>query len=332
MKKLKMKTSLLRAIPFCFILLLSSQRVLAENPVYTTIETAKTNPDFKIQGEYEGVIESEGVTIGLQIIADGDGDYSAVSYLHGLPGTSDKVEIIERTKSQRADGKITFQGADASGVVNDGTVHINYQGQTIATLQKQNRTSPTLGQKPPEGAIVLFAGNQADVEHWENGRVDSGLLLQGTTSKAKFGDHHLHIEFQLPFKPEDRGQARGNSGLYLQGRYEVQMLDSFGLSGKHNECGGIYSIKAPDTNMCFPPLSWQTYDVEFTAAKYDSDGKMTAHPRMTVKHNGVIIHDDVELPKSTTAAPLKPGPDDGPIFLQNHGNPVQYRNIWVVEK
>ena len=136
-------------------------------------------------------------------------------------------------------------------------------------------------------------------------------------------------EFQLSFMPYARGQGRSNSGCYMQGRYEVQVLDSFGLKGKNNECGGIYSIKDPDLNMCYPPLSWQTYDVEYTAAKYEGDRKVK-DALMTVRHNGVLVHRDVELPKGTTAHPTKEGPEPGPIYLQNHGNPLKYRNIWVV--
>ncbi len=142
----------------------------------------------------------------------------------------------------------------------------------------------------------------------------------------------MHLEFKLPYMPAARGQARGNSGCYLQGRYEVQILDSFGLEGKNNECGGIYEIKDPDVNMCLPPLAWQTYDIDYTAARYDASGGKTANARITVSHNGVVIHDNVELPRATRAAPVKEGPEPGPIYLQDHGNPVRFRNIWVVEK
>jgi hypothetical protein len=200
------------------------------------------------------------------------------------------------------------------------------------TLEKVHRKSPTLGKEPPAGAVVLFDGTNAD--NFKNGRMtEDGLLEQGCTSKRTFGSHRLHIEFRLPYQPHDRGQGRGNSGLYLQGRYEVQMLDSFGLEGKQNECGGVYSVSAPRLNMCFPPLSWQTYDVDYRAAKYDENGKLLSNPRMTVEHNGVTIHEDLELPgeRNTTAAPVRAGPEAGPVYLQDHGNPVRYRNIWVVE-
>ena len=161
------------------------------------------------------------------------------------------------------------------------------------------------------------------------------LQATGTLSKATFKDCHLHLEFRTPYKPHARGQQRGNSGVYYGGRWETQVLDSFALEGRMNECGGIYSIAAPDLNMCLPPLTWQTYDVDFTAAKFDQNGKRTAWPRMTVRLNGVIIHNDRELPKDlTTAAPGK-GPlkdEPLPIFLQDHGNPVVFRNIWVMPK
>jgi hypothetical protein len=159
-----------------------------------------------------------------------------------------------------------------------------------------------------------------------------GLLMEGATSKAKFGSHRLHLEFRTPYKPAARGQERGNSGLYLQGRYETQILDSFGLAGEMNECGGIYSIAKPAVNACLPPLAWQTYDVDFTAAEFDAEGNKSANARMTVHLNGIKIHENVELTHATTAAPLAEGPEPGPVYLQDHGNPVRFRNIWVVEK
>jgi hypothetical protein len=150
-------------------------------------------------------------------------------------------------------------------------------------------------------------------------------------TKEKFGDHQLHIEFRTPFMPKSFGQARGNSGVYVQSRYEVQVLDSFGLDGKSNECGGIYSIAEPAVNMCLPPLSWQTYDIDFTAARYNDSGEKTQNARVTVRHNGVVIHNNIELPHGTPGRHAEgPGPDD--LFLQDHGNPVAFRNIWLIKK
>jgi hypothetical protein len=110
------------------------------------------------------------------------------------------------------------------------------------------------------------------------------------------------------------------------------MLDSFGLKGMHNECGGIYSVRAPDLNACLPPLTWQTYDIEYKAARFGADGKKTTNAQMTVRLNGIVIHDKVELPKRTTASPLPEGVEPGPVYLQNHGNPIRYRNIWVLPR
>jgi hypothetical protein len=109
----------------------------------------------------------------------------------------------------------------------------------------------------------------------------------------------------------------------------VQVLDSFGLEGADNECGGIYKASKPKVNMCFPPLSWQTYDIEFKAAKYDG-AKKVENARITVVHNGVKIHDNLEL-KEGTPGRAKEGPEQLGLFLQDHGNPVVFKNIWVVE-
>jgi 3-keto-disaccharide hydrolase len=147
-------------------------------------------------------------------------------------------------------------------------------------------------------------------------------------SKPEFADHKVHLEFRTPYEPEAREQGRGNSGVYLQARYEVQVLESYGLEGRDNECGGLYGLKAPDINMCAPPTQWQTYDIEFHAARNNPDTKKLDAPRITVRHNGVVIHDNIAIPTGPIG---NVAVQTGPLLLQDHGNPVQYRNIWVVE-
>lgn len=297
------------------------------------LDPAKAGPDFKVQGEYTGKITTnDGTTkFGVQVIALGDGKFDAVGYPGGLPGDGwtgdEKIKASGGTKA----GVTTLKGDQGSGRIEDGTLTImDSNGTIIGTLKKTVRKSPTLGAKPPASAVVLFDGTTA--KHFKGGKLTKdGLLQQGMTSHRKFHSFKLHLEFQTSFMPYARGQGRSNSGVYMQGRYETQILDSFGLEGRMNECGGIYSIRHPDLNMCLPPLSWQTYDIDFTAAKYDDAGKKTADARMTVKLNGVEIHNNVALPKTTTAAPVKAGPEPGPIYIQNHGNPLRFRNIWLVE-
>ncbi len=151
-------------------------------------------------------------------------------------------------------------------------------------------------------------------------------------TKQKFSDFDLHVEFRSPFMPDVKGQKRGNSGVYIQGRYEIQVLDSYGLEGKDNECGGIYKVAVPRVNMCAPPGQWQTYDIEFQAAKYDENGDKLRHALLTVLHNGVSIYDKLELPVPTPGGLDMDMSKTGPILLQDHSDLVQYRNIWIVEK
>ncbi|MGQ0636959.1 MAG: family 16 glycoside hydrolase [Planctomycetaceae bacterium] len=294
-----------------------------------------TDPDFLVQGEYAGQIRTDGgpLNVGVQVIALGKGMFRAVGYAGGLPGDgwdrSDKHEFEGATKGSET----KFEGAAAILTIRDGQLTVADLGGTeLGRLTRAERKSSTLGQKPPPGAVVLFDGRSS--EAFEGGRLTAdGLLIPAVTSRQKFSSGTLHVEFRTPYQPEDHGQARGNSGCYVQGRYEVQILDSFGLAGKHNECGGIYSIRDPDLNMCYPPLAWQTYDIEFTAARYDADRKLQQPARITVRHNGVPIHSNFDLPdRETTAAPVKVGPEPGPIHLQDHGNPVRFRNVWFLEK
>jgi hypothetical protein len=196
---------------------------------------------------------------------------------------------------------------------------------------------------PPEGAVVLFDGKSLDGWVKRGGRErPEWKVLPGGVMQVHGGDIHtrdkfdgsfkLHVEFRMPYVPNEKGQGRGNSGVYVQGRYEIQVLDSYGLESKEGDCGAIYGIAAPRVNACKAPTVWQSYDIEFTAPQCQ-DGKKKAPGRMTVYHNGVKIHDDVALTKDNTTAGMGGDPcTPGPIMLQDHGHPVHYRNIWLVKK
>jgi hypothetical protein len=217
------------------------------------------------------------------------------------------------------------------------------QGEAFS-LPKVQRQSPTSGAPPPADAIVLFDGKNLDAFVPGSAVLDSGLLLpqgsasSGAVTKRAFGSFTLHLEFLEPFMPDNTGQARGNSGVYLQGRYELQVLDSFGLDiyrggpgSETQECGAFYQQAGPRLNMSFPPLSWQTYDVAFTKAVFDSAGNVQLKPAVvTVRLNGILIHENREL-KSNTLLGDPVTAADGPIRFQAHGDPVKYRNIWIVE-
>ncbi len=206
-------------------------------------------------------------------------------------------------------------------------------------------TPPSLGAVLPENALALFNGSGFDAwgrfpkgSGWnilEGGILQADPSLGTIETRRKFGDCRLHLEFRIPLLPEARGQERGNSGVFLQHYYEVQILDSYGLPGYWNECGAIYRVSAPYINMCLPPLQWQTYDIEFRAARFDKAGKLLENARMTVLHNGVAVQKDQEIPHGTSGdakkPPVAPVKDPGSIRLQSHKNQVQFRNIWVVD-
>ena len=300
------------------------------NATWTDPATAKAeDPDFSIQGEYGRGLT--GQAWGVQVVALGDGKFDAYLLEGGLPGLGWTKEK-QRIKLSGTAGELKSGDGKLTASIADGAIAVKKEGTELATLSRIERKSPTLGAKPPEGAVILFDGTSGD--QWHNGKVEDGLLPNlDITTKKKFGGYTIHLEFRTPYKPHARGQGRGNSGVYHQGRYETQVLDSFGLEGKMNETGGLYSIADPSINMCFPPLTWQTYDVDLTNPEFDADGKITKNARMTVKLNGVVVQDNVELPKPTPGSKLKDiTPEPGAIYIQHHGNPVYYRNIWLVEK
>jgi hypothetical protein len=313
------------------LLLAASSRAADSKQVFTDAE--KAGEEYRIQGEYAGAVKNaagEEIKFGVQVIALGDNKFKGIFYVGGLPGDGwkrgDKTIPLD---GELKNGEVKFEHEGKSAVIKGGKIELfGDAGKSHGELAKTERKSDTLGKKPPEGAVVLF-DDKAD--EWNGGKVSAdGYLVAGSETKKKFGDCTLHLEFRTPFQPKDRGQGRGNSGVYLNSMYELQVLDSFGLSGENNECGGFYSIRQPDVNMCLPPLAWQTYDIDFTAAKYDGD-KKTKSARVTVKHNGVTIHDNIELDRGTPGRAPE-GPAAGGLFLQDHGNPVVYRNIWIVEK
>lgn len=315
---------------------------------FGTQQQPALDDDYKIQGEYVGEVQARGesMKVALQVVALGNGKFQAKAFRGGLPGEGEaepRYKEIGEADFDKEANELRFINELSKEILvikPDGIAQSSKDGTANGQLKRVVRKSPTLGKTPPDNAVVLF-GDGVDASEMKKNfagewqfkgkpaRIsDEGLLMEGASSKQKFQSHRIHIEFRLPYQPDQRGQKRGNSGIYLQGRYEVQMLDSFGLEGKDNECGGVYKISKPKLNMCYPPMQWQTYDIEFHAAEFEGD-QVSKNAWMTVKHNGVTIHDKLELPRSTTASPMKVGAEPGPVYLQNHGNPVRYRNIWV---
>jgi len=296
-----------------------------EEAVYT--DPANAGPDFADQGEYV----SDGASKwGVQVIALGDGEFEPVVLKGGLPGAGwDGTSRVE-LKAHRAGDKVVITASDGfEGSIASGAMSLKTPDGGVS-LKKIMRESPRAGAKPPEGATVLFDGTNADA--WQKGQMDEQHRLKwGTKSKQKYQDFTLHVEFLQPFKPFARDQERGNSGIYIQDRYEVQILDTFGHIAEFNGSGSMYRQHSPILNMCYPPLQWQTYDIDFHAAKFDDSGKKVKNAEITVNQNGVVVQDHYSI-TAKTGAGAKEGPAAGPIQLQGHNNPVVFRNVWIIAK
>jgi len=299
-------------------------------------DISQADEDYALQGEYLGQARiaengsSRSSLVGLQVVALGDGKFDAVMYTGGLPGAGWNRRDKQQLSGTRDGDRLRLQAGPLTIEVHGRWADFSYADQSASShIEKILRISPTVGRRPPHNATVLFNGTSTEL--FKNGRMtDDGLLMEGADTRDAYRDFTLHIEFRLPYMPHARGQGRSNSGVYLQSRYEVQILDSFGLEGLHNECGGLYRQRPPALNMCYPPLRWQTYDLKLTSAKFDDSGKKIKNARLTVRHNGELIHDDVEL-KNKTGAGRPEGPEALPTKLQNHGDPVRFRNIWLVQ-
>ncbi len=277
-------------------------------------KAAKEHPGFALQGEYTKGEQA------MQVAAMDNDEFLVLTYQGGLPGESwDQKDLQSKVLSGSEVKKLT-EGA-----------------------KKVTRKSPTLGKKAPEGAVVIFNGEKTE---YVDGEISDGLLWAGSATTKPFQDFQLHVEFRLPYKPARKpsSQDRGNSGVYIFNNYEIQVLDTFGLDfdSENNAikpeslntqwCGCFYKKKTADVPMALPPLTWQTYDIDFTAPRFDGDGKKTANARITVRHNGVLIHDDVEFEQGTGAGGKRPEKPEGIINFQGHGNPTAFRNIWLLPK
>jgi hypothetical protein len=304
-------------------------------------------PDDGVQGEYSGALALPSGPVvtrkaEAKVVGEGGGSFRVV-----LTSEGEKPLKVELTG--KADGKKVPLAGKAGDVEWKGMIE---GGQSLVAESKDGkadlkwfvRKSPTEGEKPPAGAVVLLpfeAGKKTALDAWTSLKgepapwtlLDDGAIqVKGGNirTKQEFTNVRVHVEFKNPYMPAASGQGRGNSGVYLQSRYEVQVLDSFGLAPKDNECGGIYSVGAPKVIASLPPERWQTYDITFHAPTV-VDGKITKPATITVVHNGIEIHKDVKIDHVTTAGVTGPIKSPAPLMLQDHGNPVQFRNIWLVE-
>jgi len=297
-------------------------------------------------GEYEGTYYPDSmITMKAfaQVIAEGDDvHYRIVIKAKTNEENQDGADIEIYGHRQ---GSTVYIGGRAGGYpwegrIQDGRLSVRSGYGQHFELEKFVRKSPKEGLKPPQDAVILLPfkdGVKPDMSAWTNSqwkRLDNGAMQVNkgdNNTKEQFGDiEHFHLEFKLPLEPNNRGQGRANSGVYFAGQFEVQVLDSFGLVHTSGDCAGLYNLARASVNACLPPETWQTYDVKFRAPRLNTDGSIKENPRITVYQNGIKVHDDVEIPYSGNRWKGKTEAT-GPIHLQDHGHPIQYRNIWLLK-
>ncbi|MEO0454399.1 MAG: DUF1080 domain-containing protein [Verrucomicrobiota bacterium] len=268
----------------------------------------KARPHFPLVGEYvsdHGALQANMLT---------DGSFLVAEYQKGLPGAGWDQSPIAHSKKSAEELKAI-----------------------LGAYEMVERVSPTMGKKAPPGALLQFPNDFSNVE--------AGLMKAGAKSTKSVGSFSMHLEFLMPFMGSRvlSSAKRGNSGIYIYKVYEVQIMDTFALDYQQPEnnaiplesetyrwCGSLYKKKVPDVNMTFPPLRWQTYDIDFLAPQFEGEKKVS-NARITVRHNGVLIHDDVELEQGTGLGANRKEMAKGSILFQKHGSPILFRNVWAIE-
>jgi hypothetical protein len=287
-----------------------------------------------LMGDWQG----EGGYV-AQVLPLGGGKYRAV-LLTAFDTEGSPVAILEGEASGRS---VVFDGEGWGGTIREGQFS-GSKGDKSFILKRVTRTPPSLGAKPPEGAVVLFDGKNLDAWAKKKGKswleedgparwklMDGGVVevVPGSDciiTHRKFGDCKVHVEFRTLGYPS-------NSGVFMQDRYEANINETYARPEQSPNAGfdNCTDNAKPRIRPCRAPLEWQTFDIDFHAPKFDADGKKTANARATVLFNGVKIYDNQELNRPKGAASRLGEAPTGPLMLQEHGMPVQFRNIWLVE-
>ncbi len=186
--------------------------------------------------------------------------------------------------------------------------------------------------------MILFDGTNTDMWTKRDGTPAEWIVEDGAmtvhhgciVSKVSYGDAHIHLEWREPDMPDMTGQAKGNSGVYIHGCYELQVLDSYGVDPVTvGDCGAIYSMYPPRVNACKPAMEWQTYDIYIRAPRFNEDGSVKTSAYVTIFQNGICIQNNIELYSTTPGGVIDQQVAEGPLLLQDHGDPVSFRNIWI---
>jgi hypothetical protein len=299
------------------------------------------------EGEFKGEMASK--SISAQIVGESRDTYRVDLY---IGGQKYQTQAVQKGRFTLVSDMVDFGRDNGGQFMLTGNISRgrfvgsldNGRSQSEFVLERVVDRSPTFGRKAPAGAIVLIEGEDASAEQknktfYENWNVNPLWVVDGDGAvhksggniftKKEFGSAEIHVEFMPPYMPDARGQARGNSGVYVMGRYEVQVLDSFTDEPKDNLCGGIYQFGVPKVQACFPPATWQTYDITYKAPGFDSNGNKTSDAVITVVHNGKTVHENLVLNRCTPGGISNKEAPTGPLWFQDHNDLVKFRNVWV---